>query len=131
VEKLYLLLPRADQDENGKREFTRELDFSSQGSEQKIENARPIFDDLRHIKSPYELKLLQHAIDITTEAQMRSMAMVGRAKWEYEVQAESNTHSADATLISGAIRRSSAAVRTRRRCTMSSRRAMSRKEICC
>ena len=88
VEKLYLLLPRADQDENGKREFTRELDFSSQGSEQKIENARPIFDDLRHIKSPYELKLLQHAIDITTEAQMRSMAMVGRAKWEYEVQAE-------------------------------------------
>jgi Xaa-Pro aminopeptidase len=32
--------------------------------------------------------LLQHAIDITTEAQMRSMAMVGRAKMEYEVQAE-------------------------------------------
>jgi len=88
VEKIYLLLPRAEQDENGRREFTRELDFSKEGSEQKIENARPIFDDLRHIKSPYELKLLQHAIDITTEAQMRSMAMVGRAKWEYEVQAE-------------------------------------------
>ncbi|PYT01047.1 MAG: hypothetical protein DMF63_05125 [Acidobacteria bacterium] len=88
VEKLYLLLPRAEQDENGKREYTRETDFSKEGSEQKIENARPIFDDLRHIKSPYELKLLQHAIDITTEAQMRSMAMVGRAKWEYEVQAE-------------------------------------------
>jgi Xaa-Pro aminopeptidase len=32
--------------------------------------------------------MLQHAIDITTEAQMRSMAMVGRAKMEYEVQAE-------------------------------------------
>ena len=77
VEKLYLLLPRAEQDENGKREFTRELDFSKEGSEQKIENARPIFDDLRHIKSPYELKLLQHAIDIRTEAQMRSMAMRG------------------------------------------------------
>ena len=88
VEKLYLLLPRTEQDENGRREYTRELDFSKSGSEQKIENARPIFDDLRHIKSPYELKLLQHAIDITTEAQMRSMAMVGRAKMEYEVQAE-------------------------------------------
>jgi len=88
VEKLYLLLPRAEQDGNGKREFTRELDFSKEGSEQKIENARPIFDELRQIKSPYELKLLQHAIDITTEAQMRSMAMVGRANWEYEVQAE-------------------------------------------
>src|SRR4030095_1552170 len=88
VEKLYLLLPRADQDENGRREFTRELEFSKEGSEQKIENARPIFDTLRHIKSPYELRMLQHAIDITTEAQMRSMAMVGRAKMEYEVQAE-------------------------------------------
>jgi Xaa-Pro aminopeptidase len=88
VAKLYLLLPRTEQDENGKREFTRETEFSKEGSEQTIENARPIFDDLRHIKSPYELKLLQHAIDITIEAQMRSMAMVGRAKWEYEVQAE-------------------------------------------
>jgi len=88
VEKLYLLLPRAEQDENGRREFTRETEFSKEGSEQKIENARPIFDELRHIKSPYELKMLQHAIDITTEAQMRSMAMVGQAKMEYEVQAE-------------------------------------------
>jgi Xaa-Pro aminopeptidase len=88
VEKLYLLLPRTERDENGKREYTRELNFSKEGSEQKIENVRPIFDELRHIKSPYEIKMLQHAIDITTEAQMRSMAMVGRAKWEYEVQAE-------------------------------------------
>jgi Xaa-Pro aminopeptidase len=88
VEKVYLLMPRTDQDENGKREYEREYEFSKEGSEQKFENARPIFDDLRHIKSAYELKMLQHAIDITTEAQMRSMAMVGRAKMEYEVQAE-------------------------------------------
>ncbi len=85
---LYLLLPRTEQDQNGKREYTREIDFSKTGLEQKIENARPIFDELRHIKSPYELKMLQHAIDITTEALMRSMAMVGKAKMEYEVQAE-------------------------------------------
>ena len=88
VTKLYLLLPRGDNDRNGHREYRVENEFAKSGSEQTIENARPIFDDLRHIKSPYELKLLQHAIDITTEAQMRSMAMVGRAKWEYEVQAE-------------------------------------------
>lgn len=88
VEKIYLLLPQHEKDENGKREYTRETDFAKGPTEQKIENARPIFDALRHIKSPYEIKLLQHAIDITTEAQMRSMAMVGRAKWEYEVQAE-------------------------------------------
>ena len=88
VTKLYLLLPRTDKDENGLREYRAENEFAKSGTEQTIENARLIFDDLRHIKSPYELKMLQHAIDITTEAQMRAMAMVGRAKWEYEVQAE-------------------------------------------
>ncbi len=88
VDKVYMLLPSGEQDENGKREYRVESEFAKGPTEQKIENARPIFDDLRHIKSPYELKMLQHAIDITTEAQMRSMAMVGRAKMEYEVHAE-------------------------------------------
>ena len=88
VAKVYLLLPMSERDELGRREYTREIEFSKEGMEQTIENARPIFEELRHIKSPYEIKLLQHAIDITTEAQMRSMAMVGRAKMEYEVQAE-------------------------------------------
>ena len=88
VERVYMLLPRTEQDQNGLREYAAENEFAKSGTEQKIENARPIFDDLRHIKSAYELKMLQHAIDITTEAQMRSMAMVGKAKWEYEVHAE-------------------------------------------
>ena len=86
--KVYLLMPRTDQDGNGLREYRVENEFAKSGSEQSIENARPIFDDLRQIKSPYELRMLQHAIDITTEAQMRSMAMVAKAKFEYEVQAE-------------------------------------------
>lgn len=85
---LYLLLPGSERDENGTREFRAEHEFSKALTEYKVENAQPIFADLRHIKSPYELKLLQHAIDITTEAQLRAMAMVGRAKWEYEVHAE-------------------------------------------
>ncbi|MFN2501089.1 MAG: aminopeptidase P N-terminal domain-containing protein [Pyrinomonadaceae bacterium] len=88
AETIYLLLPRTAQDENGLREFQRENEYSKQLPGFKIENAQPIFADLRQIKSPYELKLLQHAIDITTEAQMRSMAIVGRANWEYEVHAE-------------------------------------------
>ena len=88
VSKLYLLLPNGEQDPNGQREYRAENEFAKAGSELSIENARPIFSDLRHIKSPYELKMLQHAIDITTEAQMRSMGMVGKAKMEYEVQAE-------------------------------------------
>ncbi len=85
---LYLLLPGSPDDDNGKREFRQENDLSKELTEYKVENAQPIFAELRHIKSPYELKLLQHAIDITTEAQLRSMAMVGRAQWEYEVHAE-------------------------------------------
>src|SRR5215204_2920228 len=85
---LYLLLPGSDEDDNGKREFRVEHEMSKALTEYKVENAQPIFAELRHVKSPYELKLLQHAIDITTEAQLRSMAMVGRAQWEYEVHAE-------------------------------------------
>ncbi|MBC7901132.1 MAG: aminopeptidase P family protein [Saprospiraceae bacterium] len=85
---LYLLLPEGENDRIGLAEFSRERDFSKMASGYKIVNARPIFDELRLIKSPFELKLLQHAIDITTEAQMRSMSMVGRAKMEYEVHAE-------------------------------------------
>lgn len=85
---VYLLLPDGENDTNGKREFAQELAFSKELAGFKVENAQPIFAELRHIKSPYELKLMQHAIDITTEAQMRSMATVGRASWEYEVHAE-------------------------------------------
>ena len=88
LQSVYLLLPDNERDSDGMREFRVENEFSKQVALYKVENAQPIFAELRQIKSPYELKLLQHAIDITTEAQMRSMAMVGRAKMEYEVQAE-------------------------------------------
>lgn len=104
-ENIYLLLPEAEYDGLSKKEFRREFDWAKEISTvstdektrefkyaspagYKVHNAQPIFAELRHVKSPYELKLLQHAIDITTEAQMRSMAVVGRAKWEYEVHAE-------------------------------------------
>ena len=85
---LYLLLPQSDRDENGMREFAVENDFSKELAGYKIENAQPVFAGLRLIKSPYELKLLRHAVDISIEAHMRAMATVGRADWEYEVHAE-------------------------------------------
>lgn len=88
VGKLYLLLPMTAGDENGRREYRVEDEFAKSLTGMSVENARPVFAMLRHIKSPYELRLLQHAIDISTEAHMRSMAMVGQAAWEYEVQAE-------------------------------------------
>ena len=88
IQNVYLLLPDSESDSDGMREFRVENDFSKQLSGYKVLNAQPIFADLRQIKSPYEIKLLQHAIDITTEAHMRSWTMAGTAKMEYEVQAE-------------------------------------------
>lgn len=86
-DNVYLLAP---ENPNDKREYRAEMELAAElkTGGRKTHDASEIFAALRHIKSPYELKLLQHAIDISTEAHMRSMAMVGRAKWEYEVQAE-------------------------------------------
>jgi Xaa-Pro aminopeptidase len=91
TENLYLLLPGGEMDANGMREFRQEHNFAKElqtAQAYKVQNAQTIFADLRHLKSPYELKILQHAIDISTEAHMRAMATGGRAKMEYEVQAE-------------------------------------------
>ncbi|MBK8464486.1 MAG: aminopeptidase P family protein [Chloracidobacterium sp.] len=88
AETIYLLLPEGPQDRDGMREFAVENTFSKDLSGYKVENAQPIFAQLRHIKSPYEMKILQHAVDISNEAHMRAMATVGRANWEYEVHAE-------------------------------------------
>jgi Xaa-Pro aminopeptidase len=88
TENLFLLLPENDQDSDGKREFGKEDAFSKSIDGFKIKNAQPIFAELRQIKSPLEIKLLQHAIDITTEAQMSAMATAKNVKMEYETQAE-------------------------------------------
>ena len=85
--KLYLLQPIG----GNSREWTQEIAFAETWKNQptvKIENAQFIFWDLRLVKSPFEQALLQHAVDITTEAFGRSMAIAGRARMEYEVQAE-------------------------------------------
>ena len=59
--------------------YKRQLYLSLDYKGRKVENAQPIFARLRHTKSPYELKMLQHAIDITTEAQMRACRAERRA----------------------------------------------------
>ena len=88
---IYFLLPENDTDTNGMREFRRETETAEAFrtvSDAEIKNAQPIFAELRSVKSPYEIKLMQHAIDITTEALMRAMATAGKSNWEYETQAE-------------------------------------------
>src|ERR1700694_2502998 len=43
---------------------------------------------MRLRKSPMELELMQHAIDISIEAHQRAQAFASQAKWEYEVDAQ-------------------------------------------
>ena len=85
---LYLLVPR----ERESREFRNEQRFASEWAKSanaySIRNAMPLFSSLRLRKSPFELRLLQHAIDITLEAQQRAWLAALTAKWEYEVDAQ-------------------------------------------
>ena len=86
--QIFLILPPRD---NESREYKREQRFASDwartDSGYSIRSASRIFADLRLRKSPLELKLLQHAIDITIEAQQRAWLAAPAAKWEYEVDA--------------------------------------------
>ncbi|HET6670859.1 MAG TPA: aminopeptidase P N-terminal domain-containing protein, partial [Pyrinomonadaceae bacterium] len=74
------------------REYRNEQRFTAQWEKAAsgfvIKNAAPIFANLRLRKSEMELRLLQHAIDITTEAQQRAWSVAGNANWEYEVDAQ-------------------------------------------
>ncbi len=85
---IYLLVPgMADS-----LEFRQEQRFASEWSKSasgySIKNASPIFAEMRLRKSPLEIALLQHAIDISTEAHERAWVAAGEAKWEYEVDAQ-------------------------------------------
>src|SRR5437763_1495391 len=53
-----------------------------------LQNASPIFAQMRVKKSPMELDIMQHAIDISIEAHQRAEAFASQAKWEYEVDAQ-------------------------------------------
>src|SRR5215813_5914645 len=85
---LYLLMAR----DNDSREYKLEQRFGAEwtrtASGYSLKNAWPIFVEMRLRKSPMELRLIQHAIDISTEAHQRAWAAAGNAKWEYEVDAE-------------------------------------------
>jgi len=73
------------------REYKQEQRFASEwartASGYSVKNAWPIFSQMRLVKSPMELRILQHAIDISIEAHQRAWAAAGSAKWEYEVDA--------------------------------------------
>ncbi|HEX6284206.1 MAG TPA: aminopeptidase P N-terminal domain-containing protein, partial [Pyrinomonadaceae bacterium] len=84
---LHLLVPGG----NESREYNYEQRFAAEwvqtASGYSIKNAWPIFTRMRLVKSPLELRILQHAIDISIEAHQRAWAGAADAKWEYEVDA--------------------------------------------
>jgi Xaa-Pro aminopeptidase len=85
---LFILRTREDES----REFRREQNLAAEWAKSDrgltIQNVLPVFAQMRQVKSPAELLLLQHAVDITTEALERAMSVAAGARWEYEVEAE-------------------------------------------
>lgn len=92
---VYLLVPPREV-ESGQfgehREWRQEQKFARDWMKESngfaVRSAFPIFTAMRLRKSPSELRLLQHAIDITVEALGRAMAVAPRSQWEYEVESE-------------------------------------------
>jgi len=84
---LYLLMTREMESREYKLEQRFATDWVKTASGFSVKNAWPIFVEMRLKKSPMELRLLQHAIDISTEAHERAWVAAGTAKWEYEVDA--------------------------------------------
>lgn len=90
---IYLLLPPERGAADGEsREYPQEHAFAAAWSEKDtgvaLKDASSVFAELRLRKSPLELQLLQHAIDISIEGHERAQAIAARAQWEYEVSAE-------------------------------------------
>ena len=85
---LFMLVPREENSREYKYEQRFITEWARTASGYSIKNAWPIFTQMRLVKSPMELRIMQHAIDISIEAHQRSWAAAGNAKWEYEVDAE-------------------------------------------
>jgi Xaa-Pro aminopeptidase len=84
---IYLLVPGSGESREYKQEQRFAADWAQTASGYSVKNAWPIFSQMRLVKSPMELRILQHAIDISIEAHQRAWAIAGEAKWEYEVDA--------------------------------------------
>ena len=85
---LYVLLPGGE----NSREYRQEQEFASTWAKSStgfsVRTAWPIFAEMRMRKSPSEIALMQHAIDISIEGHQRAQAVASRTQWEYETEAE-------------------------------------------
>jgi Xaa-Pro aminopeptidase len=86
--EIHLLVPGAGDSLEYRQEQRFASEWARSASGYSIKNVSPVFAEMRLRKSPFEIALLQHAIDITTEAHERAWAAAADAKWEYEVDAQ-------------------------------------------
>ncbi len=75
---IYLLVPGGNESREYKYEQRFATDWVQTASGYSIKNAWPVFTQMRLVKSPMELRILQHAIDISIEAHQRAWAARGR-----------------------------------------------------
>lgn len=85
---LYLLLTGGERNREYERERVYSVAWVGNSGGLSVRSAWDVFAGLRQRKSPYELRLMQHAVDISIEGHQRAQAVAPRAKWEYEVEAE-------------------------------------------
>ena len=86
--QLYMILPARP----NAVEYRREQEFAgklaSVGSGVSIKDATNLFNILRRLKSPREIDILQHAVDITAEAFQHATAAALPGTPEHEIQAQ-------------------------------------------
>ena len=85
---LYLLIPSERESREYRAEQALASSLGSFATGLNVRNAAPIFAELRLRKSAWEIKLLQHAVDISGEAFQRVFAVAAPGMYEYEIQAE-------------------------------------------
>jgi Xaa-Pro aminopeptidase len=86
--EIHLLVPAAGDSLEYRQEQRFASEWAKSASGYSIKNAFPVFAEMRLRKSPLEIALLLHAIDITIEAHERAWLAAADAKWEYEVDAQ-------------------------------------------
>ncbi len=86
--QLYLLTPSGRDLREYRQEHELAGRLATNAPKLRVLSGHPIFAELRLVKSPLEQRLLQHAVDITSEAFHRVFAMARPGLYEYEVQAE-------------------------------------------
>ena len=86
--ELHMLVPGPADSLEYRQEQRFAAEWARSASGYSIKDATLMFVEMRLRKSPFEIALMQHAIDITTEAHERAWVAAGDAKWEYEVDAQ-------------------------------------------